>query len=309
MDKEIYEFEIARNAEGGILATAGIKGADTSYRIAGPKAWGGSSTIAKIDISQRDLVEFVLCYAPGAYAEIVAYDSPAAAPQVVADERAALADQDQVPYLIYFDDADRKPEMIIGGTRAQYRFKQISGSWNAHLFAKIASNSQDDKYPCAALAAAPVQAQHSDDAAVDRFATAMKEKLAVSRAKGRGGWDDPAQCTVEKLAAMLCQHVGKGDPVDIANFAMMIHQRGGSAIDVYEALAVFLNSRSIVAPVQAQEPVASEIDKAWNKAIEAESISSQLRRENEVLLSALKNIIRNPSQCVSIADQAIHFND
>jgi len=84
MDKEIYEFEIARNAEGGILATAGIKGADTSYRIAGPKAWGGSSKIAKIDISQHDLVEFVLCYAPGAYAEIVAYDQSAAAPQVAA---------------------------------------------------------------------------------------------------------------------------------------------------------------------------------------------------------------------------------
>lgn len=83
---------------------------------------------------------------------------PAAAPQVVADEREALADQDQVPYLIYFDDVDRKPEMIIGGARAQYRFQQISGSWNAHLFVKISSNSSDDKYPCATLAAAPVQA-------------------------------------------------------------------------------------------------------------------------------------------------------
>lgn len=79
---------------------------------------------------------------------------------------------------------------------------------------------------------------HPDDAAVDRFAVAMKEKMAASRAKGRGGWDDPAQCRVEKLAAMLVQHVEKGDPVDIANFAMMIHQRGGTAIDVYEAQAV-----------------------------------------------------------------------
>lgn len=104
--------------------------------------------------------------------------------------------------------------------------------------------------------AAPVQAQHSDDAAIDRFAATMKAKMAASRAKGRSGWDDPAQCPVEKLAAMLCQHVEKGDPVDIANFAMMIHERQGSAIDVYEALAVFLNSHSITTPVQAQEPVA-----------------------------------------------------
>lgn len=107
----------------------------------------------------------------------------------------------------------------------------------------------------AALAAAPVQAQHSDDIAVDRFAATMKAKMAASRAKGRSGWEDPAQCTIEKLAAMLCQHVEKGDPVDIANFAMMIHERKGSAIDVYEALAVFLNSRNIAAPVQAQELV------------------------------------------------------
>lgn len=88
MDKEIYEFELSKNAEGGILATAGVKGDDSAYRIAGPKAWGGSSTIGKVDISQRDLVEFVLCYAPGAYAEIIAYDASLAAPQVVADERA-----------------------------------------------------------------------------------------------------------------------------------------------------------------------------------------------------------------------------
>lgn len=87
MNKEIYEFEISKNAEGGILATAGVKNAGDSYRIAGPKAWGGSSIIAKIDISQHDLVEFVRFYAPGAYAEIIACDQPTAAPQVVADER------------------------------------------------------------------------------------------------------------------------------------------------------------------------------------------------------------------------------
>lgn len=67
---------------------------------------------------------------------------------------------------------------------------------------------------------------HPDDHAVDRFAVAMKAKLAASRAKGRGGWDDPGQCTVEHLARLLVDHVAKGDPVDVANFAMMLHQRG-----------------------------------------------------------------------------------
>lgn len=72
-------------------------------------------------------------------------------------------------------------------------------------------------------------AQHPDDAAVDRFAAAMKAKLAAARAKGRGGWDDPSQCSVEFLAKLLVEHVGKGNSgtfEDVANFAMMLHQRG-----------------------------------------------------------------------------------
>lgn len=71
----------------------------------------------------------------------------------------------------------------------------------------------------------PVVEQHTDDAAVNRFAEAMKAKLVVARDKGRGGWDDPAQCTVEYLAKLLVDHIAKGDPIDVANFAMMLHQR------------------------------------------------------------------------------------
>ncbi|MFA7819354.1 hypothetical protein [Aeromonas dhakensis] len=70
---------------------------------------------------------------------------------------------------------------------------------------------------------------HPDDAAVDRFSVAMKAKLAAARAKGRSGWDDPSACSVEFLADLLVNHVGKGNPgnfEDIANLAMMLHQRG-----------------------------------------------------------------------------------
>lgn len=70
---------------------------------------------------------------------------------------------------------------------------------------------------------------HSDDMAIDRFAHAMKAKMAKSRAKGRSGWDDPAQCDGQTLAALLIDHISKGNPgsfEDIANFAMMLHQRG-----------------------------------------------------------------------------------
>lgn len=71
-----------------------------------------------------------------------------------------------------------------------------------------------------------VQAQHPDDVAVDQFAVAMKTKLAQKRAEGRGGWEDKAQCSQDRLSLMLRGHVAKGDPVDVANFAMMLHQRG-----------------------------------------------------------------------------------
>jgi hypothetical protein len=76
---------------------------------------------------------------------------------------------------------------------------------------------------------AQTEQQHPDDAAVDRFAAAMKAKLAKSRAKGRGGWDDPNVCSVEFLAQLLVEHLGKGNTgtfEDVANFAMMLHQRG-----------------------------------------------------------------------------------
>lgn len=86
-----------------------------------------------------------------------------------------------------------------------------------------------------APAAAPEQ--HPDDTAVDRFSFAMKHKLAAARAKGRGGWDDPEQCSVEMLARMLVEHVAKGDPVDVANFALMLHQRGADAAVLAAAAA------------------------------------------------------------------------
>jgi len=79
--------------------------------------------------------------------------------------------------------------------------------------------------------------QHSDDAAVDRFATAMKAKMASARAKGRSGWSDPLQCTAADLSRMLREHVEKGDPVDVGNFAMMLHQRGGAIVQPPEAQA------------------------------------------------------------------------
>lgn len=67
---------------------------------------------------------------------------------------------------------------------------------------------------------------HPDDVAVDRFALAMKAKLAKKRMQGRGGWDDEDECSALWLSSLLREHVEKGDPLDVGNFAMMLHQRG-----------------------------------------------------------------------------------
>jgi hypothetical protein len=74
--------------------------------------------------------------------------------------------------------------------------------------------------------AGAAHAAHADDLAADRFATAMKAKMATSRSSGRYGWDNKDLVSGEALSNMLRQHVAKGDPVDVANFCMMLHQRG-----------------------------------------------------------------------------------
>lgn len=66
---------------------------------------------------------------------------------------------------------------------------------------------------------------HPDDSAVDRFAEAMRDKMEESREKGRSGWDSPFQCSPYRLANMLIDHLAKGDPVDVGNFAMMLFNR------------------------------------------------------------------------------------
>ncbi len=80
----------------------------------------------------------------------------------------------------------------------------------------------------ALLAASPVEQPaaapiHSDDACVDQFAASLKSKLALARAKGRGGWES---CDPADLSRMLREHVEKGDPRDVANFCMFLWALG-----------------------------------------------------------------------------------
>lgn len=91
----------------------------------------------------------------------------------------------------------------------------------------------DDKHGCTLSPAGRalwmlqqnVGAWHSDDIAVFRFASAMREKMTKKRDEGYGGWNDKDQCPTERLQTMLDEHLAKGDPVDVANFAMMLWHR------------------------------------------------------------------------------------
>nr|WP_060515410.1 hypothetical protein [Pseudomonas putida] len=65
-----------------------------------------------------------------------------------------------------------------------------------------------------------------DDAAVDAIALNMKVKMARNRAKGRAGWNEGDTCTADFLSKELREHVEKGDPLDVAIYAMMLHLRG-----------------------------------------------------------------------------------
>lgn len=67
--------------------------------------------------------------------------------------------------------------------------------------------------------------QHSDDDAVDQFAALMKAKLASARARGKDGWQDLAWPSSD-ISRQLREQVDKGDPVDVANYAMFLALRG-----------------------------------------------------------------------------------
>jgi len=117
----------------------------------------------------------------------------------------------------------------------------------------------------------PQTERHQDNAAVDRFADAMKAKLAASRAKGRGGWDDPNVCTVEFLAKLLVEHLGKGNAgtfEDVANFAMMLHQRGADPKVLADTLSV--------RPAQTEQQSVAVVPEEWKAGFKLHEIHKAL---------------------------------
>lgn len=56
------------------------------------------------------------------------------------------------------------------------------------------------------------------------FAEEMKLKLIAKLKEGRSGWDSE-EWEIADIKKALKEHVEKGDPIDIANFAMFLWNR------------------------------------------------------------------------------------
>ena len=114
-----------------------------------------------------------------------------------------------------------------------------------------------------------IEPQHPDDAAVDRFAVAMKAKLAKKRLEGRGGWEDKEQCGASFLSQLLREHVEKGNPLDVGNLAMMLHQRGEAILAAPQASAEWVlfehDDGGMAAAPSADAATFTVNDPAWHR--------------------------------------------
>lgn len=70
-------------------------------------------------------------------------------------------------------------------------------------------------------------AEVADNAAVDLFADAMRERLAQKRAQGYGGWNDATQCDARKIARLFMDKLfGTADGEDLGNYLAFLHHFG-----------------------------------------------------------------------------------
>lgn len=66
----------------------------------------------------------------------------------------------------------------------------------------------------------------SDDAAITRYTSAMRDKMAKGRAEGRKGWES---APMDELHDLLARAAAEQDYASVGNYAMMLHERAGSA--------------------------------------------------------------------------------
>lgn len=129
---------------------------------------------------------------------------------------------------LVFDDLGIASDNLLNETIV-YRKPEDQDRHNAKRAARILAALEPQPDP---------RDEHFDDYAVRSFAKMMAAKMAASRAKGRGGWHKPEQCSVEYLRRLLYTHLDKGDPVDVANICMMLRHYEASTAHEYESSAM-----------------------------------------------------------------------
>lgn len=144
---------------------------------------------------------------------------------------------------------------------------------------------------------------HLDDAAIDRFAVAMKAKMATARAKGRSSWQTYAPVY---LSSLLREHVEKGDPVDVANFCMMLHENSAAvrSLDILAAQPAQAAPLRVVSGAMTDEQL-DNVFLEWNSHCFGDPLESH-RRFARAILAA------QPVQAVawqSIPNLPEPFND
>ncbi|WP_175971918.1 hypothetical protein [Burkholderia sp. BCC0322] len=144
-----------------------------------------------------------------------------------------------------------------------------------------------------------------DDAVLDGFNRALKEKMAVGRAKGRAGW---WSAPVEDLSAMLRTHVDKGDPVDVAVLAMM-HWYKDAGIASVATVPVEIVASGELTKVSSSPVMGGQLDIRTSAGpIGITGFPNELARDCKPLLwEQVEIVIRSPNTAQSTAIAAAEF--
>lgn len=110
--------------------------------------------------------------------------------------------------------------------RLQVDVRHIRRLTNDRAIPHLAIGPRMIRYDLDAVLAALRVTEHPDDHAIDEFAKAMRSRMAEKRALGRNGWEE---CDPDDLGLRLLRAIADGDPIDIANYAMMLHALGAGA--------------------------------------------------------------------------------
>jgi len=153
------------------------------------------------------------------------------------------------------------------------RCQEWADAWNSSASASAGRAQVIELWRYPRMQSQPAD-QHPDDEVADRFAAALKAKMAKSRANGREGWNDPARTSDQTIAVELVQHLFKGNPgniLDLGCLAMMLHERNADPrmlADIARGIILQALLPERRDEVQAQATSVS-FEKGWNEALQA----------------------------------------